>query len=270
MAKNRVKIVSILILSLSVSIGFNSCKIKKRITKGKKLEGINTELIKKIRESEIDYTSIEIKASTKTDALGKKYSFNITYRNRRDSIIWISARVMLGIEAARIICTPDSVWMISRLARIEEKGDWSTMTDLVGYPLDFNTLQALFTRRIFIPGECGKNLLENYVINGKGKGVLLTPDYTIEEQRDCLVKSGFMPQFLLAEGQMRLERTRIMPEDGNWMMDFLYGENAVEQFYGLPERIAVSAMDQDQNLTIDLKIMQVNLNTELKFAFPWF
>ncbi len=206
--------------------------------------------------------------STKTDAFGSNYLFNITYRNQKDSIIWISARAMLGIEAARIICNKDSVWIISRIARIEEKGSWDKMTEIVGYPLDFNTLQGIFSRKLFVPND--DQYLSRYTVKKTDKGILLAPDFNDNDQIELIREYGFMPQFLLAPGQKRLYRTRLMPEDNTWQMDCLYGESAVEQFFGLPESLKILAIDENNRLAFDLKILKVILNTDLKFAFPWF
>lgn len=266
------KIRSTLVFTLVILLGFSfsSCSVKRKLLKRSELKEASNNIVDQVRNAELQYNSIEIKLSTKTDAFGNNYIFNVTYRNKRDSLIWISARAMLGIEAARLICNPDSVWIISRIARIEEKGSWDKMTELVGYPLDFNTLQGLLARKLFLPRGDEKNMLNNYEIKRTDSGVLMTPDYSNKQQRNRLKEMGFMPQFLLAKGQNRLSRTKLLPEDGNWQMDCYYGESAVEQFFGLPAKIKIEALDQEKKYNFDLKIWQVNLNTELKFAFPWF
>ena len=267
---NSIKNTLLLSLILILGLSLNSCSTKKKLLKRSELKDVSNDIIGQVKEAELVYNSIEIKLSTKTDAFGSNYIFNVTYRNKRDSLIWISARAMLGIEAARVICNRDSVWIVSRIARIEEKGTWDMMTELVGYPLDFNTLQGIFSRKLFIPKGDGAEILNNYDIKKTDLGVLLTPDYGSKVQRKKLQESGFMPQFLLARGQNRLYRTKLLPEDGNWQVDCLYGESAIEQFFGLPSKMKIEALDQEKGYSLDLKIWQVNLNTDLKFAFPWF
>jgi len=68
-------------------------------------------------------------------------------------------RAMLGIEAARLVANRDSVWVISKIGKIKEKGTWKEMSKTIGYPLDFMALQNMMTRKIFYPGQDDKTML---------------------------------------------------------------------------------------------------------------
>ena len=45
----------------------------------------------------------------------KAIPLNANIRMQKDSVIWISATALLGIEAVRLLITPDSFKMINRL-----------------------------------------------------------------------------------------------------------------------------------------------------------
>ena len=84
---------------------------------------------------------------------------------------------MLGIEAARVIANRDSVWLVSKMAQMKEKGSWKEMSKLLGYPLDFMALQNIMTRKLFYPGQEGNDMLMSFLkrddgshVFGRGRG----------------------------------------------------------------------------------------------------
>ena len=49
---------------------------------------------------------------------GKKADFNAFVRLRKDSLLWVSINVALGIEAFRLLITPDSVKVLNKLDKV--------------------------------------------------------------------------------------------------------------------------------------------------------
>ena len=46
---------------------------------------------------------------------GNEMNFNISYRSKKDSVIWISVSPLLGIEVARLMITEDSVKILDKI-----------------------------------------------------------------------------------------------------------------------------------------------------------
>ena len=86
---------------------------------------------------------------------GDKISTNVNIRMRKDSIIWISVVPALGIEAARVRLTPDSVHLINRLKKEYFAGDYEVIKKKYKVDITFDLLQAIF--------------LGNYVAAAEGK-----------------------------------------------------------------------------------------------------
>ena len=81
-------------------------------------------LIKKLKENEFNFKTISSKAAVSViDNANKKTSFKVHLRIRKDSIIWMSIS-KLGIEAARVIITTDSLKLIDRLKKEYFLGDF--------------------------------------------------------------------------------------------------------------------------------------------------
>ena len=100
-------------------------------------------LIKKLKENEFNFKTISSKAAVSViDNANKKTSFKVHLRIRKDSIIWMSIS-KLGIEAARVIITTDSLKLIDRLKKEYFLGDFKYINKLFGTDLDYQMLEAL-------------------------------------------------------------------------------------------------------------------------------
>lgn len=74
---------------------------------------------------------------------GKGYEFNAYIHIKKDSIIWISVTYVLGIEAFRMLITPDSVKIIDKLKKVVMMRSVSFLQYDIHLPVDFRTLQDL-------------------------------------------------------------------------------------------------------------------------------
>jgi hypothetical protein len=74
---------------------------------------------------------------------GKDYELNAFIRIQKDQMIWVSVNAALGIEAMRMLITPDSVKVLDRLKKIVRLRSVSYLQDEVHLPVDFKILQDL-------------------------------------------------------------------------------------------------------------------------------
>jgi hypothetical protein len=74
---------------------------------------------------------------------GKDYEFNAFIRLQKDKKIWISINALLGIEAFRVLITPDSVKVLYKLDKVYQLRSVSYLQEITHLPFDFNTLQSI-------------------------------------------------------------------------------------------------------------------------------
>jgi hypothetical protein len=74
---------------------------------------------------------------------GKDYELNAIIHIQKDKMIWISVTATLGIEAVRMLITPDSVKVLDKIKKIARIRAVSYLQDEVHLPVDFHTLQDL-------------------------------------------------------------------------------------------------------------------------------
>ncbi|MBX3241738.1 MAG: DUF4292 domain-containing protein [Chitinophagaceae bacterium] len=98
----------------------------------------------RIRENTIDFNtfSAKIKVDYK-DTRQQKYDFNSFARIRKDSVIWISISAVLGIEAFRVLITPDSVKIMNRLDNYVQFHTTDYIREITQLPVDFYILQDI-------------------------------------------------------------------------------------------------------------------------------
>lgn len=130
-------------LFLLLIVFLTGCKSKRTILK-EPLKEYGTEyLLEKMKENEFKFKTLSLKASINTKINRKKSSLSATLRIHCDSMMWISITPGMGIEAARILITQDSVFFMNRINKEYFVSDFSSFTERVKMDLDFNMLQSL-------------------------------------------------------------------------------------------------------------------------------
>jgi hypothetical protein len=153
MSKQRV--FYFLLLLLVISVG---CKTKKNVSQ-KSLPDIAKPtatdlLIGKIKENEntFDYYSARGKVHYKDPS--NDQDLDVAIVMEKDKYIWMNVTALLGIEAARIKITPDSIIILDRLHRKCIVADYSYIKKLTNADLKLEQLQRLLIgNATFSPDE---------------------------------------------------------------------------------------------------------------------
>ncbi len=161
---NVMKVIVYLSIGLIVLIGA-SCrsakKIQKVISNSKKdtahsvvitenpkedsIRFIN-DIFNRVGKNRIDFRTFSAKIKVNYEGGdGKDNDFTAFLRIQKDSIIWVrvEASALLGIEALRILITPDSLKILNKLSKEIIFRSVSYLQETARMPLDFKTLQDL-------------------------------------------------------------------------------------------------------------------------------
>lgn len=102
------------------------------------------EVYAQLGEKKIDFERFSAKIKVDfTASDGKKNEVNAFVRMRKDSAIWISINAALGIEAFRVLITPDSVKVMDKLNKEAKIRSLSFLQEITNIPFDFNTVQNI-------------------------------------------------------------------------------------------------------------------------------
>jgi hypothetical protein len=122
---------------------------------------------------------------------GRNYDFNAVVRIKKDSLIWVSINAALGIEAFRLLITPDSVRILDKLKKIARLRSVSYLQEQIHLPVDFKTLQDLLignplyvdTAHILFYKQDDKGISLFSVGNVFRNYLSLNADYTLQHSK---------------------------------------------------------------------------------------
>ena len=104
------------------------------------------EIFSKVEKNHIDFKTFSAKLRVNyEDKDGKNNDFTAYLQMKKDSAIWVrvEASALLGIEAFRILITPDSVKVMDKLKNEITLRSVSYLQETARMPLDFGALQDL-------------------------------------------------------------------------------------------------------------------------------
>ena len=137
-----------------LSILFISCHPTKKISETPhpvKLKGNNViEIFDSLLAHQFDFEWLSAKAEVEYTAQDKSpETFDVNIRVRKDSVIWISVTPLLGIEAVRVLITPDSMKIMNRLRKTYTARDLSFLDDMLKAHINFEIMQAVLVGNYF-------------------------------------------------------------------------------------------------------------------------
>jgi hypothetical protein len=183
---------------------------------------------------------------------GKGYDFTAFIRMKKDSIIWVRVDAILGIEAFRILITPDSVKILNKLDKVLILRSVNYVQEIAKVPLDFKTIQDLLignpiyldSNIVFYRNEAAGisllsvgQLFKNYITLNKN-------DYTVKHAK-------------LDDVDVMRART----------CDLTYGDYEQRDTLHFSTYRKISIAEKSK-LDIELSFKQYNFNEILNFPFP--
>jgi len=124
----------------------SSCKTKKLLTT--KLKPIPAEELNiKNKNSELVCNWFAAKAKVLYQKDDSKLPFTMSYRIRKDSVIWISVLSPIGMEGARILITKNSIQVLDRLNKKCYQKDYKFAKKYIPLDLDFETIQSILLNK---------------------------------------------------------------------------------------------------------------------------
>lgn len=150
---------------LVAMLALTSCKTNRRLIREPvKAEGAEY-LFQQLKDHELKYEWLSMRFSADYIQNKKKTSFKGQIRIQKDRVIWVSISPALGIEALRLMITPDSVKMLNRVESNYFCRDFGYINQLVNNAIDFDMLQAFLIGNDFQFYENGKFKAD---VDGKG------------------------------------------------------------------------------------------------------
>lgn len=267
-----------------------SCRTNKKIAETKtpvvtqkvKNYGIG-KLIDSITSNYLIYDTLSVKFKLKIDLSDESHNLDGVFRIKKDSLIWISLTAPLGIEAARVMLTKDSIYFMNKLKKEYFIRPYSLFENNFNVELKFNDLQAILTNQIFLFSETDeeKNLEMNPNSNEREyikKTFFRDKDsinYILKTHRKHKIKRSIRRN----QKELIVENIKIMPQTFkiNHVEIVDYTESRkldieYQQFESIntklfPKSLQFIVKDSLKTFQVQLEYSKVTINSESNFSF---
>ena len=201
-----------------------SCKTTKEVGMSSGLPKKLDKTLKLVQENNPDFNTLTISGKAKLDIPKEGVDIRLSYRMNilKDSLIWIRVS-KLGIEAVRVMITPDSIFAIDNLMERFIRSGFEPAQKYTGLEVNFEILQDLLIGNLnMIPKrvESSKAEIDSewLTLTGNEKGTGFS--YTLSKKWLKLVKIQALNPALLQEteityGGFETYGKGLLPEEGS-------------------------------------------------------
>ena len=257
---------ALLILLLAVLLLASACRTTRTtLKKPLKEYGFNY-LYSKMLENHVSFDYLSGKFNIEYIEGRKKTNLRGQLRIKNDSLTWLSFSPALGIEAARILLSNDTVKFINRLNKTYFVGEYTILDSLLNTTIDYSILQSMILG----------NDITQYDVN-KYRSTIDGGLYriTIQERRKIKkeMKSGELSSKVLVQNvwlnpdNFRIKRVDLKElGDDNKKLDVTYDDFMQIEDQLFPSKIIINVVSQ-KSITINVDILKLKLNEPLGFPF---
>lgn len=161
----KIKIVFLSYLCLSLCF-MSGCKQKEKIVIEKKVKPVSVRrVVRMVSDNELKYNTLVVKRVNLTvNNDGKVQSLRGNYKIKKDSVIQVTAQTLI-IPVGKLEIGVDSFKAVHHIGKQVMFGSIQKIADLIGYDIDFQTLQSILSNRMqAIRPDQKENQFKDYVL----------------------------------------------------------------------------------------------------------
>lgn len=246
---NRIKILFLLFALVFLS----SCGSRRIASMGTSPveDAAAASVIAKHYENEAEFETLQGKLRVQFQNESQNQTVTVSYRMKKDEVIWMSAQLM-GFPLAKVMITPNSVQFYEKITSTYFDGDFSLLSDLLGTPLDFQKVQNLLI------GQTIYNMQEErYRLTESSRGYQLSP----------IQENGLQRNFLLDAGNYKAIAQQISQEGMARSVTVTYPSYQKVSGRVFPKEIKIIAIQGSDNTQIDMDFRSVEFDVPVTFPF---
>ena len=264
---NRIIRIILIIVTLVCSAGIiSSCSSSKKITGSKIKEMSANRLMREINANSFDFESLQAKVGIKVETEDNALNLKGQLKMKKDSILWASITLPLGLEVARIKVTADSIFFINKSNKSYLAEQTKSFNYLQNINADINTIQSVFTGNIFLINKKSDN---NVFIKDNKYNLLSEENITFINNK---YKKNFTinKNIIIDPTLFRITKYEIINnEDYNYGLTIDYSDFINIGGKYLPSIIKINiSTEEKMYITITYSNISTNNNTQYNFSIP--
>ncbi len=241
----------LVLVALSVLV-LGSCNLRKSAKKVGETP-LSTDLVtleKQITENAFSFEYLSFKGAGKFEGMGIQQNLTLSFKMKRDEIVWISAQAMLGIEVARMLVTKDSAYIIQNFPeRSYREFSLDSLSQLLSVPLSVTQLQDLFLGNPLLPYDPAQ-------IGMRGDSIM------VEKRVSAfLLHEFFVPQ------RPKIARNYLQSLEQEGSADVHYLDFQMVNNKQMPVKVNIFVRRPDLTAKIDLLYTNISLDSISQFPF---
>jgi hypothetical protein len=245
---------------LIISLLLYSCKTIKTV-KRKQVSEL-TAVFDSITRNYLDYNTLYIKSSVKYKNEKKSLKLKTSIKILKDSMIIASLSPGLGIEAARIKFTKDSIFIMDRLSSHLTKASYQYLIDSLNISFDYHDIQNILTNELFIYPkdktlDFKSQFIENFTLKKQSE--------QIELYRKTL--SNIEQLIILDKEDYHIQEAKVNEIDNQRFIDIKFSGLFSGDFKTIPKNVSILSFSDNKYLTIDINYLKVQKDKSLNFSF---
>ncbi len=229
-----------------------SCKTKKMLPQvdNSALERGNAEKLAAIKQAQVDFDTFSIKAKAELNLDGNNNEVNINIRMQKDKKIWISVTALAGLEAARVLITPDSIHVLNRLESIYLKKPFSFIHEYTNPQINFQTVQAI--------------LLANPI----EEAMVQKPDFSMQNEQLTLsgISSSLAYQFQFND-ILRVSNTLLKDTLNAQQLEVKYSDFYLEASSLVPHLLKLQSQAGTKSIKAEMSYSKIEKDISIDFPF---
>lgn len=263
---NRLSKIVVAIATLLLVAG-TSCKTKKKVMKDELKEHGFEYLYDKMLENQMNFEYLNAKFTLSYEQDKNKTNLRGQLRIKNDSIMWLSFTPALGIEAARVVLTNNSIKFLNRLNKTYFDGGYDLVDSVLNTTIDYALLQSMIVGNDLTQYDVNK--FRASVDNGLYR-------LTVGERRKIrrYIKKGeidtrvLVQQIWLYPDNFRIARIDVKEqgESENHKLRVFYDEYIDIEGQLFPSKMRIEIVS-NKSIFIDIDFNKTTINTPLRFPF---
>lgn len=225
-----------------------------------------------VQFNKIRYKTLSLKFSADYQKGEESQSFGGTIRIKKDSFIWISVVPALGIEAARIFITRDSIKVINRIKSTYFTGNFSYLKKMLNLEIDYDLLESILTNELFIYSRTPD---EEETVRGF-KTLVDSNQYVIQSVRERKVNRKikknktndliFQEIYIIPE-IFKIVRITINDFEFLKSLDLKYTNFNPFEEQLFPQNINCKIQDRNNVINVSIEYNKITINKDLEYPF---
>lgn len=226
------------------------------------------QLLDSVTAHEMKIEWVSAKANVDANIGDDDKSFSVTLRIHRDSAIWVSINAILGVEAARILITKDSLKLIDRIHNKYAIADYEYLADILRIKIDYHAIEAMLLGNFF--GYRNENKFNSVYLEDK---YFILSSLTKRKLRRSLEDKDpnkpVVQDFYIDPLTYRILTMRVEDDKLNKTINTEYS-NFSQTTNGLIPLNATTKITADKNISIKIEYTRFNIDEkeEMPFRIP--